>query len=206
MELKEAIFTRRSIRKFTEEQISNAEINELIEAACWAPNASNQQMWHFVVVKKKEMMEAMAQAVIDRFDQISAQLGYTHELDGNKAYALFFAQAPVTIAVLMRPVESKVTEALRKLDYSPLEIQRLRGQSDLQSIGAALQNLLLLAHAKGYGACWMCAPLIASREIEKILEVEEPWQLKALVPLGKPAVRGGKSTRKALAEVLTILE
>lgn len=44
MELKEAIFTRRSIRKFTEEQISNAEINELIEAACWAPNASNQQM------------------------------------------------------------------------------------------------------------------------------------------------------------------
>jgi nitroreductase len=206
MELKEAIFTRRSIRKFTEEQISNAEINELIEAACWAPNASNQQMWHFVVVKKKEMMEAMAQAVIDRFDQISAQLGYTHELDGNKAYALFFAQAPVTIAVLMRPVESKVTEALRKLDYSPLEIQRLRGQSDLQSIGAALQNLLLLAHAKGYGACWMCAPLIASREIEKILGVEEPWQLKALVPLGKPAVRGGKSTRKALAEVLTILE
>lgn len=206
MELKEAIFTRRSIRKFTEEQISNAEINELIEAACWAPNASNQQMWHFVVVKKKEMMEAMAQAVIDRFDQISAQLGYTHELDANKAYALFFAQAPVTIAVLMRSVESKVTEALRKLVYSPLEIQRLRGQSDLQSIGAALQNLLLLAHAKGYGACWMCAPLIASREIEKILGVEEPWQLKALVPLGKPAVRGGKSTRKALAEVLTILE
>lgn len=206
MELKEAIYTRRSIRRFKEEPISNAEINELIEAACWAPNASNQQMWHFVVVKKKETMEAMAQAVADKFAQISAQLGYTHELDGNKAYALFFAQAPVTIAVLMRPVESKVTEALKKLEYSPLEIQRLRGQSDLQSIGAAIQNLLLLAHAKGYGACWMCAPLIASREIEKILGVEEPWQLKALVPLGKPAVRGGKSTRKALAEVLTILE
>jgi len=206
MELKEAIYTRRSIRKYTEEPISNAEIHELIEAACWAPNASNQQMWHFVVVKNKEMMEAMAQAVADKFAQISAQLGYTHELDGNKAYALFFAQAPVTIAVLMRPVENKVTEALRKLEYSPLEIQRLRGQSDLQSIGAAIQNLLLLAHAKGYGACWMCAPLIASREIEKILGVEEPWQLKALVPLGKPAVRGGQSKRKALAEVLTILE
>lgn len=206
MELKKTIFERRSIRSFTEETISNAEISELIEAACWAPNAGNQQMWHFVVVKKKEIMEAMAQAVVDKFDQISAQLGYTHELDGNKGNALFFAQAPVTIAVFMRPYESKVNDALRKLEYSPLEIQRLRGQADLQSIGAAIQNLLLLAHAKGYGACWMCAPLVASREIEKILGVEEPWQLKALIPLGKPAVQVGQSKRKELAEVLTLLE
>ncbi|HHZ16084.1 MAG TPA: nitroreductase family protein [Peptococcaceae bacterium] len=206
MDLQKAIFERRSVRRFSEEPVPDEDLFAMIEAASWAPNAANAQMWHFVVVKKKEVLEAMAQAIEQKFDQISRQLGFTNELAGNKRNALFFAKAPVTIAVLMRPYESKVNLALKKLGLNQLEIQRLRGQADLQSIGAAIQNLLLTAYAKDYGACWMCAPLVAAYEIEKILGVEEPWELKALIPIGKPADSPGHSSRKAVNEIITMIE
>ncbi|HPV42751.1 MAG TPA: nitroreductase family protein, partial [Spirochaetota bacterium] len=49
MELKEAILKRRSIRKFTDYQVTDAEIDELLEAARWAPSWANTQVWEFVV-------------------------------------------------------------------------------------------------------------------------------------------------------------
>ena len=76
----------------------------------------------------------------------------------------------------------------------------------IQSIGAVIQNILLAAHAKGYGTCWMCAPNIAAPEIERVLGVEEPWELKALIPLGKPARVPKATPRKSLNEILQIIE
>ena len=84
--------------------------------------------------------------------------------------------------------------------YQPLESKTR--QSDLQSIGAAIQNILLMAHSKGYGSCWLCSPNIASPEIEKLLGVAENWQLKALVPIGKPARDYKAPVRKDLTEIV----
>lgn len=63
----------------------------------------------------------------------------------------------------------------------------MRPYPGLQSVSAAIQNLLLVAHSLGYGTCWMTGPLVAYRELEEILGVDAPWELVALVPLGVPA-------------------
>jgi nitroreductase len=50
----QAILGRRSIRKYTGEEIPDKDIKQLLEAAMAAPSACNQQPWHYIVVKRKE--------------------------------------------------------------------------------------------------------------------------------------------------------
>lgn len=51
------IFERRSIRKYTEEDISDRSIKELLKAAMAAPTAGNQQPWAFIVVKNRQVLK-----------------------------------------------------------------------------------------------------------------------------------------------------
>ncbi|MEI7810788.1 MAG: nitroreductase family protein [Ignavibacteria bacterium] len=60
MEALEAILTRRSIRQFTEEMISEELIHKLLEAAMSAPSARNYQPWHFVIVSQRTSLNAIA--------------------------------------------------------------------------------------------------------------------------------------------------
>jgi nitroreductase len=60
MEAYEALVTRRSIRAYTAQAISDDLIKQLLEAAMNAPSASNRQPWHFVVVTERETLDALA--------------------------------------------------------------------------------------------------------------------------------------------------
>ncbi|MGQ9506493.1 MAG: nitroreductase family protein [Candidatus Bathycorpusculaceae bacterium] len=53
------IKSRRSIRRFKTEQISDSELQELLECALLAPNARNQQKWHFTVIQNKDVLNKM---------------------------------------------------------------------------------------------------------------------------------------------------
>ena len=51
MEAMDAILSRRSIRKYTEQAVSDEAVEELLKAAMSAPSAGNQQPWQFVVIR-----------------------------------------------------------------------------------------------------------------------------------------------------------
>lgn len=51
-----AIFNRRSIRKYTKQEIAEETIETLLRAAMAAPSAGNEQPWHFVVIKDKDIL------------------------------------------------------------------------------------------------------------------------------------------------------
>jgi nitroreductase len=61
-ELIQTIFSRRSIRKYTNEPVSEADIKTLLEAAMAAPSANNSQPWHFIVVTDRKTLDALAEA------------------------------------------------------------------------------------------------------------------------------------------------
>jgi nitroreductase len=61
-ELIDTIFSRRSIRRYTEQPVSEEEIKTLLEAAMAAPSASNRKPWHFVVVSERETLNRLAEA------------------------------------------------------------------------------------------------------------------------------------------------
>jgi len=88
-ELIQTIFSRRSIRKYTAESVSEADIKTLLEAAMAAPSASNNKPWHFVVVTERETLDALAKA---------------------HPYGKMLAQAPLCIAVCGDPVISDYWE------------------------------------------------------------------------------------------------
>lgn len=61
MEVLEAIFTRRSIRRFTGEPLSKEELETVLKAGFCAPSAHNYQPWHFVIVRDKDMLQSISQ-------------------------------------------------------------------------------------------------------------------------------------------------
>ena len=65
METIKAIMSRRSIRKFKNSPVADKDIQTLLEAAMTAPSAGDGRPWHFVVVKKRESLDALA----DRIDE-----------------------------------------------------------------------------------------------------------------------------------------
>jgi nitroreductase/GNAT superfamily N-acetyltransferase len=59
----EAIYARRSIRQYTDEPVSEGDIQELLKAAMAAPSANDQQPWHFCVVTDREKLDALAEVL-----------------------------------------------------------------------------------------------------------------------------------------------
>lgn len=57
MDAMEAILSRRSIRKYTSQPVSEQVIKELLEAAMSAPSAGNEQPWHFVVIDDRHISD-----------------------------------------------------------------------------------------------------------------------------------------------------
>lgn len=84
MELKEALLKRRSVRKFTEEPVSDEMIEELLHAAMSGPSACNRKPWEFYVVKNEQVLEDLKTA--SKFSRFSAKLAIV--VCGNLSRAL----------------------------------------------------------------------------------------------------------------------
>jgi nitroreductase len=77
------IFSRRSIRAYTGEPVSETDVRSLLEAGMAAPSASNRKPWHFVVVTDKEVLQALA--VAHPFGRMTANAGVAIAVCGNPA-------------------------------------------------------------------------------------------------------------------------
>lgn len=72
MDLKETLLTRRSIRKYTQELVTQEQIDFLLHAAMSGPSACNRTPWEFYVITNPEMLEQLRSA--SRFSKITAPL------------------------------------------------------------------------------------------------------------------------------------
>lgn len=147
MELQQAILSRRSIRNYQSSPIRDEDLQEILDAGMWAPSAVNFQPWYLVAVRSQEQMRkllcVMAQvsediepALRERFqthpEVVNETTGFIRQLGG----------APVCIlAFQLKP------------DYSKTE------STIVQSVSAALENIILAATDKGIGSCWLTAPV-----------------------------------------------
>ena len=84
MELKDVLLKRRSVRKFTNEIISEELIDELLHAAMSGPSACNRCPWEFFVVSNSELLKSLKES--SRFTKIDASLAIV--VCGNLDYAL----------------------------------------------------------------------------------------------------------------------
>ena len=195
---------RRSIRKFRTEAPAREEIEALVEAAVLAPSASNRQPWRFFAAEGGRI-RAMAAAVRGAVERVAA-----HVEEGSGAafraygdYFTRFEEAPLVLAPLHRRAPVLSNLVLPSLPEGERGcIDEMEENSSLIGASLALQNLLLMAHARGLGASAMTGPLLAGPELREILEIPEGWGLGALVPVGYPAEEPAAPERKPATRVL----
>ena len=193
------LHTRRSIRRYRSEPVPRELINQILEAACWAPSAHNRQPWRFAVLQEQEPKERLATAMGARLRADLEADGVPEaaiEKDVNRSYQRITG-APVVIVVSV---------SMEDMDSYPDERrQRNERVMAIQSTAMAGQNLLLAAHALGLGACWMCAPLFVPQLVRETLRLPADWEPQGLVTLGYPAETKEK-TRHPLAEKVQFIE
>jgi nitroreductase len=207
MDLFDAIRGRKSIRRFKQAPVPEEDIRKILEAGRWAPSANNTQPWSFLVIRDRAILGRMAEAVrsmIDRMIPFAESEKQAQRLAAYKGtYYTFFEHAPVVIAVCMEAYDAGTDTLLARMGYSPGDIKRLRPLPGLQSVAAAVQNMLLAIHALGYGSCWMTGPLVAQDAFRDILKFGKERAIAALLPVGVPDESPGERPRKQLEDITT---
>lgn len=145
MDTREVLLTRRSIRRYKSDPIPESDLREILEAGLYAPSAINLQHWYFVAVQDPAAMEDVRQimsGVVEkftpllkqRFSRNPEQIGITNK------FLSTLGGAPVCVLAFML-----------KPDYPDRD-------GAMQSVSAAIENMLLAAWDKGIGSCWLSAP------------------------------------------------
>ena len=223
-ELHALLSERRSVRRFKSEMPPRELIESLIASAITAPSASNKQPWRFLIVQRRELIDAMAAAVRAEVERIASAIDPAFE-ESFRAYGDYFTRfenAPLTIVPLFRPLTVlshmlgnrsseflgvprvprggvSSSEALRGAE-APEELTAIRAMerdSGLIGTSLAIENLLLAAHAAGLGASGMTGPLIAMRDLRELLRVPPSWEIAALIPIGYPDETPPPTSRKS---------
>jgi coenzyme F420-0:L-glutamate ligase/coenzyme F420-1:gamma-L-glutamate ligase len=183
---------RRSIRKFSPRKVKAAIVREVLEAAQWAPSAHNAQPCRFIVLIDDALKRDLAEAMAAAWRADMTKDGLAVEVRENTAQDSVerFARAPVlVVACLTMKGMDKYADELR---------QRCERDLAVQSLGAAVQNMLLVAHSKGLGACWFSAPSFCKETVRKVLKMPKDVEPQALIALGYPAEKPRAPSRKPL--------
>jgi coenzyme F420-0:L-glutamate ligase/coenzyme F420-1:gamma-L-glutamate ligase len=189
-DLFDTIKGRRSIRKYLPKPVRNKVVFEALIAAGWAPSAHNSQPWRFIILQDASVKRRLADAMADAWAKDLQRDGVTVEADKRMERVERFATAPVLILACL------TMDSLRKFPDS--ERQMCERDLAVQSFGAALQNLLLAAHAKGLGACWFCAPAFCKETVRKVLKIPDAVEPQAFVAMGYPAEKPRLPIKKLL--------
>jgi len=210
--LEELIKSRRSIRKWKKEKISDELIVKAIELGTWAPNGGNFQGWHFVIVKNPAVIKEMADVIQTTTDKIASwpeAAAYREDMTRYQKNGSFWRNAPVIIGVFTKKYQSifdKVLTLRESLDDDAKRIVAFRksAPTSVQSMAAAVTTMLLAFRHMGLGAVWLGAPLIAKKEIETILKVPSDVDLVCFVAVGYPDESPEKD-RRPVKEVITFI-
>jgi coenzyme F420-0:L-glutamate ligase / coenzyme F420-1:gamma-L-glutamate ligase len=178
LDLHALIRGRRSVRKLRPDPVPREVINDAIAAAGWAPSPHGRQPWRFAVVESAERKRDLAQAMAASWDE---QLRLDGQIEAVVRIRLEKSQTRVQTAPVI-VVPCLYTEPL---DVYP-DQERITAETTMaiQSLGAAIQNLLLSVYAAGYDAGWMCAPLFCPDIVRSVLELPAAVEPHALIPIG----------------------
>jgi nitroreductase len=183
----EAIAARRSIRRFLPTPVPRELVERILEAAIQAPSGKNRQPWRFVVVegsKRDELASIMRKATREGGEHaISTRASSRRSTNA-------IERAPITILVFNGESPNDTPEA----DWRTV---------DIQSIGGAIQTMLLAAQDLGLGSLWICDVYRAYDDICAWLGRAD--QMVAAVTIGYANEAPPARPRKQMGEVTTWL-
>ncbi|MCK0176445.1 nitroreductase [Mycobacterium sp. 852013-51886_SCH5428379] len=191
----EVLSTARSIRRFTDDPVDDETLNRCLQAATWAPNGANAQLWRFIVLDGPEQRAAVAQAAQIALQSIESIYGMTRPAADDDSRAARNNRA--TYELHDRAGEfTSVLFAAFKNEFSS---EFLQGGS----IYPAMQNFYLAARAQGLGACitsW--ASYGGEQALRDATGIPGEWFLAGHVVVGWPRGSHGPVRRRPLSDVV----
>ncbi len=188
--------SRRSVRKYQARPVSRELIEQVLEAARWAPSPHGKQPWRFVVLTRREVKLQLADRMGDTWRQ-------NLEMDRQDTEIVNVRLEKSRERILNAPVIIIACLYLEDLDRYPDE----KRQADetimaIQSIGAAIQNMLLMAYDMGLDTGWMCAPLFCPEVVCEALDLDKRLIPHALVTMGYAAADPKRRERLPLSSLI----
>lgn len=178
MDAIETIRNRRSVGKVKPDAIDKKLIEELLESAVWAPNHYHTEPWRFFVMSgegRKVLGSAYAEIAEESAEALSEEeLALLRSKQEQKAF-----RSPVVIAVAVSPAPGKPWI------------------EEIAAVHAAVQNMLLTAHALGLGAIWRTGEPTYHHKMQKAFGLNGHDQLVGFIYVGYPdmALPKGKRTQ-----------
>jgi nitroreductase len=177
-----AIRTRRSVGRLSAQRVPRPAVEEILAAALCAPNHHLTFPWRFVVLEgaaRRALGEVHARAVMAARPDLPAE-AFTKE-------AARLERAPVVIACIARSTGGD-------------EVTR---REDRDAVAAAIQNLLLAAHARGLAAMWRTGAMVDEAGVRQDLGCSPHDAIVGLVYLGRSdGTEGAETPRPPLDEVV----
>lgn len=190
-----AIVNRRSIRRYKPDSVPMKIVSEILQAGILAPSSKNRQPWKFIVVMgnaKNEAVSVMQQG-LEREKRSPMLPGNAEQIAGAEHTAEIMRQAPVIIFVT-DPEGVSLDKPL-----SPEE--RVREICNMQSLGAAIENMTLTAAELGLGSLWIGHTFLAQKELTAWLRGK--GELRAALTLGYADEEPPARPRKAFDAVVS---
>ncbi len=200
LELDELIRGRRSVRRFRPDPVPRDAIEQILEAGRWAPSPHGSQPWRFVVLTQAEVKDRLA-------DAMGSAWRHNLAMDGQAPGVIEVRLAASRRRLIEAPVLILVCLFLRDLDrYLDPDRQQAEITMAIQSLGAATQNILLMAYRLGLDAGWMCAPLFCPGVVQDVLELDTDLIPHALLQVGYAAADPKRRDRRHLSELIVKFE
>lgn len=162
----EIIKTRRSVRDYKEDPVSDEDIKFLIDCARYAPSGMNMQPWSFLVIKNKEMIHKLSE------NGKKVMIPLAEQIVNNPNKAPGFISFLKTGTNLFYNASSLVIILGNKKSVT----------ADWDCAMAA-QNMMLAAHSRGIGSCWIGLVMPALMDEKILKELGAPPGYKAVAPL-----------------------
>lgn len=180
------ILDRRSVREFTDEPVSDHDLDLILEAARQAPSGENAQPWRFIVVKDENTRR---------------KLGAIAGGGSGRRFTAEFVTKKMQERFSSLEDEAKKKAAFEKLTSgqvsafmgtAPINLI-VCGKKDVwdtpYDISASIENILLMVTGLGLGACWVIAPCIDIRDeerVKKLLGIPEEFKAVSILSIGHP--------------------
>jgi nitroreductase len=190
MDIFDAMRTQRSVRDFADREVSDEDIDRILEAASWAPNAGNRQLWEFIVVRDAATKQTLAEIYRESFDVLGKLISPDPPLPDGRTHPKTAMKWSRTLADTLETVPVLIVIGYDR-SQSPFtaegSIKAFADETVYTGVMPAVQNLMLAARALGLGTCLTTAANVLEGKTKQALGVPQHIQLVALLPLGYPA-------------------
>lgn len=188
--------SRRSVRKYQHRPVDREMLEQILEAARWAPSPHGRQPWRFVVLTRQELKTLLA-------DRMGETWRKNLEMDGQTEEIVNIRLEKSRQRILNAPALIIPCLYLADLDHYPDE----KRQNDetimaIQSLGAAVQNMLLMAYDLGLDTGWMCAPLFCPEVVCEALKLDKELIPHAMITVGYIAAEPKRRERLPLDRLI----